>query len=116
MSDSVIRDLKDYIFHERHVYELKKQKKKTNAFFLNAWGQRMAGDYLNKRLKILTEKTRNSKLMSKEISLHSLRHSIATHLLDGGASIEFVRTFLGHREIDTVHIYARRRKRKNIYK
>jgi len=37
---------------------------------------------------------------------HSLRHSIAVHLLDAGADIMFVRTLLGHRNIQNTMIYA----------
>ncbi|PLX01112.1 MAG: hypothetical protein C0594_14415 [Marinilabiliales bacterium] len=51
-------------------------------------------------------------IVNKKITLHSLRHSIATHLIDNGATIEFVQEFLGHSEIDTAHIYAKRRKQK----
>ena len=38
---------------------------------------------------------------------HSLRHSIATHLLDAGSSLEFVQDHLGHRSIRSTSIYAR---------
>ena len=38
---------------------------------------------------------------------HSLRHSIATHLLDAGVSLEFVQDHLGHRNIQSTTIYAR---------
>ena len=74
----------------------------------------MQGDHINERLKELIANTNNADMTSKEITLHCLRHSIATHLLDNGASIEFVRDYLGHAEIDTVHVYARRRKIKQM--
>jgi integrase len=40
-------------------------------------------------------------------SCHSLRHAIATHLLDAGESLEFVKDHLGHRKIENTSIYAR---------
>jgi site-specific recombinase XerD len=115
MCDAVIRDIKSYLLHERESYMKRDQPRTEEAFFLNSFGKRLAGNYMNTRLQFLVEKTNNDALTEKEITLHCLRHSISTHLIDSGASMEFVRTFLGHSEIDTVHIYSRRRKRKNIY-
>ncbi|MFO0450792.1 MAG: tyrosine-type recombinase/integrase, partial [Pseudomonadota bacterium] len=40
-------------------------------------------------------------------SLHSLRHSIATHLLESGLSVEYVRDFLGHAYLETTQRYTR---------
>lgn len=51
--------------------------------------------------------------MSKNITLHCLRHSIAVHLINNGASISFVQTYLGHSSIDTTNLYAIKRKRKS---
>jgi len=41
------------------------------------------------------------------LTCHSLRHSIATHLLDAGVSLEFVQDHLGHKSINSTSIYAR---------
>ncbi len=114
LSNKLIHDLKDYLVNERHTYFPKGQQQRTEAFLVNNRGQRMQGDHINERIKELIEKTRNAELISKEITLHCLRHSIATHLLDNKASLEFVRQFMGHAEIDTVHVYARRRKMKQL--
>jgi integrase len=42
-----------------------------------------------------------------DATCHSLRHAIATHLLDAGESLEFVKEHLGHRKIENTAIYAR---------
>jgi site-specific recombinase XerD len=44
--------------------------------------------------------------INPKYSVHSLRHSIATHLLDAGEGIEFVRDHLGHTNIQNTMIYA----------
>jgi len=43
----------------------------------------------------------------RRISPHSLRHSIATHLLDRGLSVEQVRDFLGHSHLESTQVYTR---------
>jgi len=110
LSNNVIKDLKEYLIYERAKYFSQNNFEESPSFFINNQGKRMQGDKFNDRLKEIIIRTHNNELMRKEITLHCLRHSIATHLIDKGANIEFVQTLLGHSEIDTAHLYSKRRK------
>lgn len=102
MTEKVSAALEDYYLSERTGSTAKKVKD-TEAFLLNNTGSRMKGDQLNKLLQQLKEKA----ALQKEITLHHLRHSIATHLLQSGMSMEYVRDFLGHSFLETTQIYAK---------
>jgi site-specific recombinase XerD len=110
VSDSVLKDLKEYVLYERHKYLLNGLH--SEAFFISNQGRRITGQYHADRLKEIILRTLNPVIISKGITLHCLRHSIATHLLDNGASIEFVQKFLGHAEMDTALIYSKKRKQR----
>lgn len=114
LSKTTVKTLSDYLKNEREEL-LENNNALEKAFLLNANGRRMLGATANRRLKQVIERASNYEITEKEITLHNLRHSIATHLLEKGADIEFVRSFLGHAEIDMVQVYARRRKRNKIF-
>jgi integrase/recombinase XerD len=114
MSDSVVGYLKKYLIEERYQ-KLAGKNQLEEALFINSKGQRMSGEHLNDLLKKMMEQTNNYELIEKEITLHCLRHSIAHHLAENNAGIEFIRRFLGHSEINTTYIYAiQNKKRKPI--
>ena len=79
---------------------------KEEAFFLNHNGIRLGGQMLMLCLQSLARRTNNSELQQKEIGLHTLRHSIATHLLANGMSLESIRDFLGHSSLESTQIYT----------
>lgn len=96
MNEKVKKELESYYNNER-------TKVSEEAFILNRTGGRMRGDTYNKALKEILKRAG----IEKEITLHHLRHSIATHLLENGLSIEFVRDFLGHSHLEATQIYAK---------
>jgi integrase/recombinase XerD len=96
MTDKINEELKAYYFQQRGA------RQSELAFFVNQNGTRLQGQGANKILKKLCLTAG----INKTISLHSLRHSIATHLLEGGLSIEYVRDFLGHAFLETTQRYT----------
>ncbi|NOT34002.1 MAG: tyrosine-type recombinase/integrase [Candidatus Eisenbacteria bacterium] len=66
-----------------------------------------AGPLQRRQIQLRFVRYRDLAQLPRHITTHSLRHSIATHLLDAGASLEFVQDHLGHRNIRSTAIYAR---------
>lgn len=97
MSKQVKNDLQTYAYKER------KAKPNETAFLIGHTGIRINENTASKTLKTLLEKAE----IKREITLHSLRHSIATHLLESGMSLEDVREFLGHSHLESTQIYTR---------
>lgn len=78
----------------------------AEALFLNYRGTRLQGMSFANRLKAIIKVTDNKDLQQRNITLHSLRHSIATHLLEQGADIEHISKFLGHNSLESTQIYT----------
>jgi integrase/recombinase XerD len=77
-----------------------------DSFFINQYGTACSDQALTARLKRLTKNSGNAVLQGKKPSLHSLRHSIATHLLQQGMEIEMIQKFLGHSSLESTQIYT----------
>lgn len=99
MNKKITEDLENYYLHERVG--------SPEAFLLNKRGGRMKGERCYSRIKELIQLTENEELKTKGIGLHSLRHSIASHLLENGLTVEYIRDFLGHEFLETTQIYTR---------
>lgn len=93
--------LADYINHSRE-----KLSKNSKALLVSVQGNRIGGQSLGLRLNILKNQSSNQVLQKKKITLHGLRHSIATHLLMEGMKLERISQFLGHKSIESTQIYT----------
>jgi integrase/recombinase XerD len=95
--------LEDYIYEARPEFY---QAKESEALFINHHGTRMQGMSFANRLKVIVETTENKTIIDKKITLHILRHSIATHLLQKEVPLESIKTFLGHSSLESTQIYT----------
>ncbi|QDY91881.1 site-specific tyrosine recombinase XerD [Arthrobacter sp. UKPF54-2] len=76
--------------------------KGTPALFLNARGGRISRQSAWTILKAAADKAN----ITKDVSPHTLRHSFATHLLEGGADVRVVQELLGHASVTTTQVYT----------
>jgi integrase/recombinase XerD len=82
--------------------ELARRGRGTPAIFLNARGGRLSRQSAWQVLQDAAERAG----ITSDVSPHVLRHSFATHLLDGGADVRVVQELLGHASVTTTQIYT----------
>ena len=98
ITEKVREDLQDYVVGSRPAFP----NVGNPAFLLSQKGNRLSGCILSGRFKNLLERAG----IDKPAGLHTLRHSIATHLLQSGMKLEQISRFLGHSSLESTQIYT----------
>jgi integrase/recombinase XerD len=100
MGHAAIKHVNIYLKTVRN--QMKIVKGQEDIVFLNRRGSKLSRVMIFLMIKDLVKKTG----ISKNISPHTLRHSFATHLVEGGADLRAVQEMLGHESITTTEIYT----------
>jgi integrase/recombinase XerD len=97
------------LYIQEYVYDWRPKivnDNRDDAFFIGQRGIRMQAQSMALRLKLLQQRSDDPNLQQKNVRLHVLRHSIATHLLQNGMELDQIARFLGHSNLESTQVYT----------
>src|SRR3989304_4903553 len=78
------------------------QEEKSRALFLNRYGKRLS----QRQIQRLIARYARKAGIEERVHPHTMRHTFATHLLDGGADLRAVQELLGHAKVTSTQVYT----------
>jgi len=114
LTRSALQSLKRYELRRQEAIAKGAASVDAHALLVNVKGGRLSRRSIQRAVREILEKA----AAAQGLSVHSLRHSFATHLLDAGADLMAVKELLGHVSLSTTQIYTHTSKErlKKVYK